>query len=209
MTALDRRTLAPFAALAAAVVVLLLLPFPGSLSPWLYRAVASTTAGTPGVDLVSLAALGLLATGVAAAGVHVWRAHRDRLPVTLAAAAGVPLAYGTSEGLKLVLTQERPCTRWAYAAQCPPPGDWSLPSNHATVAFAAVVVLAVAVRAAWVAWSGVGVAAVAAAGRVMEGVHYPHDVAVGAVVGVAVTALVAWATAVVVRRRRGGTPATA
>lgn len=209
MTALARRTLAPFATLAAAVAVLLLLPFPGSLSPTLYRAVASVTAGVPGVDLVSLGALGLLAAGVALAVGHAWRAHRDRLPVTLAAATGVPVAYGTSEGLKLVLTQERPCTRWSYAAHCPPPGDWSLPSNHATVAFAAVVVLVVATRAAWVAWSSVGLAAVAAAGRVMEGVHYPHDVALGAVVGVGVTALVAWAAAVVVRRHRGGTPATA
>ena len=209
MIALDRRTLAPFATLAAAVAVLLLLPFPGSLSPALYRAVASSTGRLPGVDLVTLGALGLLAAGVVLAVGHVWRSHRDRLPVTLAASVAVPAAYGSSEGLKLVLTQERPCARWSYAAHCPPPGDWSLPSNHATVAFAAVVVLVVATRAAWVAWSAVGLAAVAAAGRVMEGVHYPHDVALGAVVGVGVTALVAWAAAVVVRRRRGGTPATA
>lgn len=198
----------PFAALGALLAVVLLLPFPGSLSVVVSRWAVTSSAGLPMIDLVALGALGVLAAGVLVTGVRAWRLHPGRLPAVLGAAVGVVLAYGTSEAAKLVLLQARPCTRWDGVPHCPPAGDWSLPSNHATVAFAAVVVIAVAARSAWVTWNAVAVALLAAAGRVLEGVHYPHDVALGAVVGLAVAAGAAWG-AVILRRRPGARTARA
>lgn len=185
--------------LAALAVVALLLPFPGSLSVVVSRWAMTSTAALPAVDLVSAGAVGALALVTAAAVLHTWRAQRDRLPAVLGASAGVVVAYGLSEGLKVVLEQGRPCARWAGAAHCPPAGDWSLPSNHATVAGAALVVIALATRSVWITWVAAGLAALAAAGRVLEGVHYLHDVALGMLLGMVVTAA---AAAVAVRLRR-------
>ncbi|MEK8174643.1 phosphatase PAP2 family protein [Streptomyces sp. M19] len=69
----------------------------------------------------------------------------------------------------------------------PGANDWSFPSNHATIAAAATVALLVADRrlAAAVA---VPAALLMAASRVWIGVHYPHDVAAGLLLG----ALVGW-----------------
>lgn len=194
---------APFATLGVLVAVVLLLPFPGSLSVVVSRWAVASSAGLPMIDLVSLGALGLLAAGVVVTAVRAWRRHPGRLPAVLGAAAGVVLAYGTSEAAKVLLVQGRPCARWDGVPHCPPAGDWSLPSNHATVAFAAVVVIAVAARSTWATWAAVVVALLAAAGRVLEGVHYPHDVALGAVVGLSVAAGAAWC-GVVLRRRAEG-----
>lgn len=198
-----RHPSAPFAVLGLLVAVVLLLPLPGSLNVVVAQWAAASPARLPAVDLVSPAALALLAAGVVLAGLHAWRTRPGSLPGVVGAAVGVVLAYGTSEGLKLVLAQPRPCSRWDGVPHCPPAGDWSLPSNHATVAFAAVVVIAVAARRVWVTWAAVGIALVAGAGRVLEGVHYPHDVAAGAVVGTGVAAGAAWVAVATHRRLRG------
>jgi len=80
--------------------------------------------------------------------------------------------------------EPRPCRALPHAylvEACPPPDDYAFPSNHTTVAFAFTVALALTYR-----WLG-GIALLAAvtmgASRVYVGAHYPHDVAVGAVVG--------------------------
>ncbi|MET7703294.1 phosphatase PAP2 family protein [Streptomyces sp. NPDC005485] len=99
------------------------------------------------------------------------------------------LAYGVDTLLKLLFREARPCqslhSRTLEA--CPAPGDWSFPSNHTAIAFAAAVALLFVSRRLGV------VAAVAAcamaASRVWVGVHYPHDVAAGALVGAAVALL--------------------
>jgi undecaprenyl-diphosphatase len=179
---------APFATIAAVAVAALLLPFPGSLSVVVSRWAVTSTAALPAVDLLSAGAVGALALATAAAALHTWRVHRDRWPLVLGASVGVVVAYLLSEVLKVALAQGRPCARWAGAAHCPPAGDWSLPSNHATVAFAALVVIALAMRSAWVTWVAAGLAVLAAAGRVLEGVHYLHDVALGALLGMVVAA---------------------
>ncbi|CAL9489676.1 hypothetical protein SUDANB95_03191 [Actinosynnema sp. ALI-1.44] len=113
------------------------------------------------------------------------------------------VAYLVSEGVKGVWREDRPCRvlgEVATVVPCPGVGDWSFPSNHATIAGAAAVALA------WSGWRvGWGLALVAAASRVFVGVHYPHDVvaglALGAVVALLVPVVARAVTPVVVRLR--------
>jgi undecaprenyl-diphosphatase len=120
-----------------------------------------------------------------------WRARRDTTRA-FAIAALAPLAtavaYVCSELLKSVVTQKRPCRAIPEAttslAACPPPGDWSFPSNHATIAGAAAVTVALTRRA--LLWLTAPLALLMAFSRVFVGVHYPHDVAAGLVLGTVV-----------------------
>ncbi|WBB65545.1 phosphatase PAP2 family protein [Micromonospora sp. WMMD812] len=142
---------------------------------------------------------------VAAALTRLRGGPRNRA-LALVAPVPVLLAYGCSESLKSVVDEERPCrtaTEAIIAGACPPPGDWSFPSNHATIAGAlAVATLLVSHRIGLVA---VPVAVLAAFSRTFVGVHYPHDVAAGALLGalvvLLVTPLLARPTAEVLRRR--------
>jgi undecaprenyl-diphosphatase len=124
-----------------------------------------------------------------------WRARRgDPRAFAIAALAPVAtaVAYVGSELLKSVITEERPCRAVAGAARslaaCPPHGDWSFPSNHATIAGAAALSLALVRRA--VLWLTAPLALLMAYSRVFVGVHYPHDVAAGLLLGALVAALV-------------------
>ncbi|GLY06875.1 phosphatase PAP2 family protein [Actinoplanes sp. NBRC 101535] len=123
-----------------------------------------------------------------------WRA-RSAPATTMALAlvgpaAGVT-AYLTSEVAKTFLTEERPCRAVGLpivAAECPPVGDWSFPSNHSTIAGALFIAVFL------VSWR-LGIAAMivgtsAAFSRVFVGVHYPHDVLTGFFLGATLTALV-------------------
>lgn len=119
-----------------------------------------------------------------------WRA-RDlsarSMALTLLAPAGMVVAYLTSEVIKVIYEVERPCRTLGDVvtiAECPPPGDWAFPSNHAVIAAAAAAGL-------FLAWRTLGlfaalVALCAAASRVFVGAHYPHDAIVGVVLGAAV-----------------------
>ncbi|MFJ8073973.1 phosphatase PAP2 family protein [Streptomyces sp. NPDC096176] len=120
-----------------------------------------------------------------------WRA-RTGDSRTLGLAVLAPLAtavgYVVSESLKSVVDEERPCRTVADAAAslvpCPPTGDWSFPSNHSAIAGAAAVALAIA----WprTALLTVPMALLMAFSRVFVGVHYPHDVLTGLIVGAVV-----------------------
>ncbi|MEU1316028.1 phosphatase PAP2 family protein [Streptomyces tibetensis] len=124
-----------------------------------------------------------------------WRARRDS-PLAFATAVLAPpataVAYVCSEVLKSVVTEERPCRAVTGAAvslaECPPHGDWSFPSNHATIAGASAVALALVRRA--LLWLTAPLALLMALSRVFVGVHYPHDVMAGLGLG-ALVALVA------------------
>ncbi|WP_433389158.1 phosphatase PAP2 family protein [Micromonospora sp. KLBMP9576] len=110
---------------------------------------------------------------------------RDRAYV-LVSPVPVVLAYGCSELWKTVVDQERPCRALAtelaiIANECPPTGDWSFPSNHSTIAGGlAVAILLLSRRLGLVA---VPLAALAAFSRTFVGVHYPHDVLAGVLLG--------------------------
>lgn len=147
---------------------------------WAQHAVAGASEG--GLVLLAL----LLAASA-------WQA-RFRGPHRVAAAflggLGVVLALAVSELVKVLVAQDRPCRTVPgldAVAQCPPIGDWSLPSNHAALAAA----LATAVIWSFPRrWPLAALLAVLVAGaRVGLGVHYPHDVMDGVLVGAVVVSL--------------------
>ncbi|WP_406104934.1 phosphatase PAP2 family protein [Streptomyces sp. NBC_01003] len=124
-----------------------------------------------------------------------WRARRGdprALTVAVLAPPATGVAYVCSELVKSVVDEERPCRAVSGALNslvaCPPHGDWSFPSNHATIAAAAAVGLTLARPA--IGWLTVPVALLMAFSRVFVGVHYPHDVAVGLGVGALVSFVV-------------------
>ncbi len=105
-----------------------------------------------------------------------------------AGVAAVAVAYAASALLKLAETQPRPCrtiSEVEQIASCPPPGDWSLPSNHAVLA--AALAVAVGFLAPRLAVPALVLAGLIAAARVALGVHYPHDVVTGLTLGAGVT----------------------
>ncbi|MFF1908171.1 phosphatase PAP2 family protein [Kitasatospora sp. NPDC058218] len=140
-----------------------------------------------------------------------WRARgagSTAMARVLASPLVVVVAYAVNSGFKSVVEEVRPCAQLGVRGTletCPGAGDWSFPSNHTVIAFAAATAL-------WFADRRLGaVAAVAAvlmgASRVWVGVHYPHDVLVGALVGVLVAvplALAAGRAAPLVDRARDG-----
>ena len=171
-------------------------------------AVASRVSELPSSDVVALDITGAVGNGpdtvhaavelATEAGVVVlvaavlWAAWRARGSVPaalgrlLAGGIGAVAAYAASEVLKVVAAQPRPCQELVALASeaCPPPGDWSLPSNHAVIAAGLATALVLAVPRWWL-WL-VPVAAAVLVTRVALGVHYPHDVLTGALLAVGV-----------------------
>lgn len=114
---------------------------------------------------------------------------RKRLITAFAVGVGIIAAYVSSEIVKLILEQPRPCRAVAEAAHitaCPAIGDWSFPSNHSVIAFAVATGILVIAASHWALLAYIGAALVAVL-RVIDGVHYPHDVLAGAILGVCVT----------------------
>ncbi|MEV0533506.1 phosphatase PAP2 family protein [Kitasatospora sp. NPDC050463] len=140
-----------------------------------------------------------------------WRARgagSTAMARVLASPLVVIVAYAVNSGFKSVVEEVRPCVQLGMRGTleaCPGAGDWSFPSNHTVIAFAAATAL-------WFADRRLGAVAVVAAvlmgaSRVWVGVHYPHDVLVGALVGVLVAvplALAAGRAAPLVDRARDG-----
>ncbi|MFC5747562.1 phosphatase PAP2 family protein [Actinomadura rugatobispora] len=185
---------------------------PGFSADW-YRAVTEFAHGLPswvhpvaevGTDAGLLVFAVLFVAGW-------WRARglgEREMGLALLAPVAVVAAYLVSEVSKSFLQEERPCRAVAGAmniAECPAPGDWSFPSNHATIAAASAAAIVVAWRV--MAPLVLPLAVLMAFSRVFVGVHYPHDVAAGFVVGVVVAPLVALvlvrAVAPLVRSLRG------
>lgn len=171
-------------------------------SPDVSRSVVELVDGLPSwsvtvLEVVTEGGLVVLAAGLLIA---VWRARGGgsvALARVVAVTGGTVLAYVASEGLKSVEAQERPCRALAdipAIVHCPGAGDWSLPSNHAAIAAALATALALA-SPRW-RWHGFGLAVTVAASRVALGVHYPHDVLTGLLLGSGVVV----ATAIVLER---------
>ncbi|GGK98482.1 hypothetical protein Ppa06_56890 [Planomonospora parontospora subsp. parontospora] len=114
-----------------------------------------------------------------------WRARRREprdMALVLLGPVAVVAVYLLSEIVKVLVREERPCRGLAATiAACPETGDWSFPSNHAVIAAAAAGTLVLA-------WRGLAalvlpLAVLMAFSRVFVGVHYPHDVAAGFLLG--------------------------
>ncbi|MFY1686867.1 phosphatase PAP2 family protein [Plantactinospora sp. WMMB782] len=152
----------------------------GELPGWLHALAEYGAAG----------GLFVLAGLLARVGWLGWRRHR--VPGAfgvLLVGAGTVLAYLVSEGLKLVVDQERPCRALVDVGtwvSCPAVGDWSFPSNHSTVAGGLAAGLVLLAPRLW--YLAVPVAGAVAALRVVAGVHYPHDVLAGLLLGAAASA---------------------
>ncbi|WP_392893286.1 phosphatase PAP2 family protein [Streptomyces sp. LN699] len=135
-----------------------------------------------------------------------WRARGHAAPRAMALAVLAPLAtavaYVASELVKSTVDEDRPCRTVAGAAAslipCPEYGDWSFPSNHSSIAGAAAVALALAVGR--LALLTVPLALLMAFSRVFVGVHFPHDVALGLLLGGSLAALFVLALAGAISR---------
>ncbi|MGW2212709.1 phosphatase PAP2 family protein [Streptomyces sp. NPDC001781] len=122
-----------------------------------------------------------------------WARNQDAARAVKALAAPVltVLAFVTSTALKQAVRENRPCQSLHVITleACPAAGDWSFPSNHATLAAAAAVALwFVSARLGVIATIG---ALAMAASRVWVGAHYPHDIVAGLAVGALVAGLLA------------------
>lgn len=163
----------------------------GGASASAYRSVTGTVADAPSWmgALLELATEGtLVILGVLLAWMW-WTAVRRKDSRGASGAVltglGTVAAYAVSEAVKLVVDEERPCRALRMGAdvisECPQAGDWSFPSNHATLAAG----LGVGVAMLWPRLAAVTLplAGAAALLRVVVGVHYPHDVLAGAILG--------------------------
>ncbi|WP_067226010.1 phosphatase PAP2 family protein [Streptomyces sp. NBRC 109706] len=169
----------------------------GGTSVDIYQSITERVADAPSwfghlLELATegtLVVLGLILLWVWWQGLREGNARRVAGAVVVG--IGMLAAYGTSEALKLVVDEERPCRAVPGAqalAECPPVGDWSFPSNHSTLAVALGVGLTILLpRLAAVA---LPLAALGALLRVAVGVHYPHDVLAGSALGASVAAAV-------------------
>lgn len=160
-----------------------------------YREITEWAATTPGwmqsageigteLGILVLAALFVL---------QWWRARgRDDRSMALAllAPVAVLIVYGLSEIIKVWLHEERPCRDIPDVrtiAECPAPGDWAFPSNHSVIAAASAATFLITWRL--VAAFALPLAVLVALSRVYIGVHYLHDVAAGALLGVVLAPL--------------------
>ena len=165
------------------------------------------------VQVWSAIGLGLFAVLM----IYAWWRARGADSVVMAGVLASPLivivAYVVNSALKSLIQEVRPCAQIVGSVTletCPGTGDWSFPSNHTVIAFAAAAAL-------WFAFRGLGLTGLARAvwiaaalmglSRVWVGVHYPHDVLVGALVGTLVgipPAVAAGRAAPLVDRARTG-----
>ncbi|MGI5126703.1 phosphatase PAP2 family protein [Pseudonocardia sp. CA-107938] len=124
-------------------------------------------------------AAGWLALGLLGAAVD-----RQRRREWLTATAGVALAHGASIGVKRVVRRRRP-DHPSVQVLVGTPSRLSFPSAHATSTAAAAVLYG---RLLGTPLTGAVVPPMALS-RLVLGVHYPSDVAVGSALGVAVALL--------------------
>lgn len=152
----------------------------------LYASLAAAASGSVFESVVGMVAeVGVLALVGSAALLAAWSWLRDRRAFLTLTSAGIGVvgAYATSEFVKLLVEEQRPCRALDVQTvlACPGMGDWSWPSNHATIAaaFAAACIFTLPGSA----WFVAPVAALIAASRVAAGVHYVHDVLAGLALG--------------------------
>jgi membrane-associated phospholipid phosphatase len=121
-------------------------------------------------------ALGWLALGAVGAAVD-----RPRRREWLLSAAAVAVAHGASIGVKRVVRRPRPQDP-SVKVLVGTPSRLSLPSSHATSTTAAAVLYGGLLRSR----APLAVVPVMALSRLVLGVHYPTDVAIGSALGAGV-----------------------
>lgn len=177
------------------------------LSAEWYRAIAEWATSTPGwVHVLALfGTQALLAVFAALTLVAWWRADR-RLGVLVAPLLAAGVAWLLSDLIKDLVQQERPCRAMAIPGgtikNCAEVSAWSLPSSHS----AAAAAFAVALAMLWRRITAIVMLLALLEGflRIFIGVHYPHDVLAGFLLGAAVGAASAFACNAL---RRQGKPA--
>ncbi|SEG58983.1 undecaprenyl-diphosphatase [Nonomuraea solani] len=161
----------------------------------MYQDIVGFALATPGwlhtfAEVGTDAGLFVFAALFVVAGLRAWRAPARDLALVIAGPAGIVMAYVVSEVVKLLIREDRPCRGGITTiAVCPPPEDWSFPSNHSVIAAGAAATLVLVWRS--LAWVVFPLALVMAFSRVFVGVHYPHDVAAGFLLGTALAPLFA------------------
>lgn len=121
-----------------------------------------------------------------------WKGHRELAFDLLVLLAGVIVV---TEVLKFVVDRQRPCAvlpnvNLLSPGACAAETDPSFPSGHASRIFAVAMLLALRFR--WPARiAAFGVAAMSGLARIYLGVHWPTDVLAGALLGIALAALLA------------------
>lgn len=169
-------------------ILLVLTAVAYSFKDALYLWISGATAASDSLGRIAALATepGLVALVVLTAVVTLWAWLRNPLAFWRLACGGVGviLAYLASEGLKLLVIEQRPCRALDVVTvlACPEVGDWSWPSNHSVIAaaFATTCVFAVP-RLIWFVAPG---AALIGLSRVAVGAHYPHDVLAGLALGI-------------------------
>lgn len=100
------------------------------------------------------------------------------------------LADGTGNILKHLFERPRPCHLLEGVRLLVPCGEpYSMPSNHAANSFAIVFPFFVFFKL-WLRYLLIAIAFIVAFSRVYVGVHYPSDVVIGTVIGIAVSGLI-------------------
>ncbi|MFD6880950.1 phosphatase PAP2 family protein [Rhodococcus sp. 105337] len=186
-TRLSRATLRR--AMLTAVVLAFLALAAVPVHEELYTAIARAIEASPLAALAGVIAekgpLVLVAT-FAVLAVRSWLRDRRALRIMVAGGAGAVVAYLTSELVKLVITEPRPCRAFDVTTvlECPEVGDWSWPSNHSVIAASLATACVLAVPR--IIWFVAPVAVLLGFSRVAGGVHYVHDVLSGFALGVLV-----------------------
>ncbi|RVW10199.1 phosphatase PAP2 family protein [Prescottella agglutinans] len=187
--------------LIAASVIVVALYLLRDVSAAIYRAIVPHTAELPGVGLIADVGLLVLVALFALLAVQMWRTRSPFLGDLLMGGFGVVVAYALSEMVKSLVAEDRPCRTQVALPDCPTVGDWSFPSNHTVIAIGLATAIVLASEQALSSLQRglvIALAVLIGATRVLQGVHYPHDVLAGAVVGSSVTIavvvmLVPWA----------------
>ncbi|MEV0089862.1 phosphatase PAP2 family protein [Saccharopolyspora sp. NPDC050642] len=152
-----------------------------------YREIAEWGTASPGWvhGLALFGTQALLAAFAALTLLAWWRTRR--LPVLLAPLLAAGAAWLFSDLIKNVVRQDRPCLAIPIPGgtikNCAEVSVWSLPSSHS----AAAAAFAVALSMLWRRITAIAVLLALLEGfsRIFIGVHYPHDVLTGFLLGAA------------------------